>query len=53
MISELKGKYPGLYNFLSRLFSWENLLALIIALILIAIYITTAADAPIWLYQGF
>jgi hypothetical protein len=53
MISDLQEKYPGLFNLLSRIFSWENLLALIIALILIAIYITTAADAPIWLYQGF
>jgi hypothetical protein len=33
--------------------SKENLLALVLALILIAIYITTASDAPVWIYQGF
>lgn len=53
MISELRDKYPGLFSLLSTIFSRENVLALIIALILIAIYITTAADTPIWLYQGF
>jgi|GEM_PF-1372173 hypothetical protein len=38
---------------LGLIFSRENLLALIIALLLIAIYLTTAADAPLWVYQGF
>jgi len=38
---------------LGLIFSRENLLALVIALLLIAIYITTAADAPRWVYQGF
>jgi preprotein translocase subunit SecF len=38
---------------LGLIFSRENLLALVIALLLIAIFITTAADAPRWVYQGF
>lgn len=53
MIRELQNKFPLLFNFLGRVFSRENLLAVIIALILITIFITTAADAPTWLYQGF
>lgn len=53
MIADFRQKHPQLYRFLASIFSWENILALLIALILIAIYITTAADAPIWLYQGF
>ena len=53
MLAEIKEKYPGLFAILSKLFSRENMVALVIALILILIYITTAADAPIWLYQGF
>jgi hypothetical protein len=40
-------------NPLRKVFSRENLLALLIALLLIAIYIATAADAPLWVYQGF
>lgn len=38
---------------LMLIFSRENLLALAIALLLIAIYITSATDAPLWVYQGF
>jgi hypothetical protein len=53
MITELRDRYPRLAAILSRIFSRENLLAVLIALILIGIYITTAADAPVWLYQGF
>ena len=53
MLVEIRHKYPGIFAILSKIFNWENFLALIIALILISIYITTAADAPIWLYQGF
>lgn len=39
--------------FLKKLFSRENILALILALVVIAIYIATAADSPLWVYQGF
>jgi hypothetical protein len=38
---------------LTRLFSRENLLALLVCLILIAIVILTADQAPQWIYQGF
>ncbi len=53
MIAALRDKFPQLFAILAAIFSKENLLALLIALILIAIYITTATDAPVWLYQGF
>jgi hypothetical protein len=53
MIPPLRDKFPRLFTIATTIFGRENLLALLIALILIAIYITTAADAPIWLYQGF
>ena len=38
---------------LRRLFSRENLYALLLCLILIAIVILTASQAPQWIYQGF
>lgn len=34
-------------------FNRENLLALLICLILIALVIFTADSAPLWIYQGF
>ena len=36
-----------------RVFSRENLIALAICLILIAVVIATADSAPQWIYQGF
>lgn len=36
-----------------RLFSRENLLAILLCLILIAILILTADQSPQWIYQGF
>ncbi len=36
-----------------KLFSRENLFALLLCLILIAILILTASKAPLWIYQGF
>ncbi len=36
-----------------RAFSRENLLALLLALILIALVIFTADTSPAWIYQGF
>ena len=36
-----------------RLFSRENLLALLLALILAALTIMSAGTAPLWIYQGF
>ncbi len=40
-------------SLLRKIFSLENLLAVLLALVLIAIYITTAENAPLWVYQGF
>ena len=36
-----------------KLFSRENLWAVILCLILIALVIFTASEAPLWVYQGF
>jgi hypothetical protein len=38
---------------MKRLLSRENLYALLLCLILIAILILTADQAPQWIYQGF
>jgi hypothetical protein len=40
-------------NLLRRIFCRENLLALLVCLILIALVIFTADSAPLWIYQGF
>jgi hypothetical protein len=36
-----------------RLLTRENALALILCLILIAVIVMTADQAPLWIYQGF
>lgn len=36
-----------------RLFSRENLLALLLCLLLLAIIVLTSDDSPQWIYQGF
>jgi hypothetical protein len=38
---------------LHALFNRENLLAFVLALIMIALVIFTADNAPTWIYQGF
>ena len=38
---------------LRRIFSRENLYALLLCLILIAIIILTVDQSPQWIYQGF
>jgi len=38
---------------LRKLLTRENLLALLLCLILIAIIIFTADQAPLWIYQSF
>ena len=38
---------------LRRIFSRENLYAVLLCLILIAIIIFSADQAPLWIYQGF
>lgn len=40
-------------GWLRRLFSRENVYALLLALILTLLVIVTADDAPLWIYQGF
>jgi len=38
---------------LKRLFSRENIWALLLCLIIIALIIFSADSAPLWIYQGF
>ena len=40
-------------RFLSAVFSRENVLALLLALLLVALVIFTVDTAPTWIYQGF
>ena len=40
-------------NFVHKLFSRENLYALLLCLMLIAILVLTSSQAPQWIYQGF
>jgi hypothetical protein len=40
-------------NRLRWIVSKENVLALILCLILIALVVFTASDSPLWIYQGF
>ena len=39
--------------FLGRIFSRENVCALVLCLILVLVIIFTAGSAPLWIYQGF
>jgi hypothetical protein len=38
---------------LHRIFSRQNLYALILCLVVLAVIIMTADSAPLWIYQGF
>lgn len=38
---------------LRRIFSRENLIALLVCLLVIALIIVTTDSAPQWIYQGF
>jgi hypothetical protein len=38
---------------MGKLFSRENLLALILALLIILLVVMTASSSPQWIYQGF
>ena len=40
-------------NLLKRIFSRENVLAMTLALIVIALIVFTADVTPEWIYQGF
>lgn len=42
-----------LKRILTRLFSRENLLALVLCLIVLAVVILTSDASPQWIYQGF
>jgi len=42
-----------MHKFIHRIFSRENLYALLLCLLLIAILILTVDQAPQWIYQGF
>jgi hypothetical protein len=44
---------PGWPRWLARVFTRENLVALALCGILIALVIVTADNAPQWIYQGF
>jgi hypothetical protein len=45
--------YVRLYEVIKRVFSKENLWALALALMLVALVIFTADSSPLWIYQGF
>ena len=40
-------------SLLRRLFTRENLWALVLCLIVIAVIILTAGSQPLWIYQGY
>jgi hypothetical protein len=40
-------------KFFRRFLTRENLWALVLCLVLIALVIMTAGSAPLWIYQGF
>lgn len=43
-----------MWSFLRKhVFSRENLAALLLCLLMIALVIVTADSAPLWIYQGF
>jgi hypothetical protein len=42
-----------MHKFVHRVFSRENIYALLLCLLLIAILILTVDQAPQWIYQGF
>jgi hypothetical protein len=45
-------QYTG-FSMFKRIFSRENLFAILLCLVLIAIVIASADQAPQWIYQGF
>lgn len=47
------GRMPPMHRLLRRVFSRENLIALLLCLLIIALVIVSADSAPQWIYQGF
>jgi hypothetical protein len=45
--------WGGAVTLLQRLFTRENLIALLLCIILILLVIVTSSSAPQWIYQGF
>ena len=43
----------GVRDLLRRLFSRQNVWALVLCLVVILVIIFTADSAPLWIYQGF
>ena len=47
------GRMRIMHRLLRRVFSRENLIALLLCLLIIALVIVSADSAPQWIYQGF
>ena len=47
------GRIRFMHRLLRRVFSRENLIALLLCLLIIALVIVSADSAPQWIYQGF
>jgi hypothetical protein len=45
--------HPGGVSLIKKLFSRENLWALILFLIVVVLVVVSASMAPLWIYQGF
>lgn len=43
----------GVRGEMRRLLTRENLFALLLCLMILALIISTASSAPLWIYQGF
>lgn len=52
-IQQIPIKFIMKNKLIHSIFNRENLLAFVLALILIALVIVTADNAPTWIYQGF
>ena len=45
--------WGGAFTLMRRIFSRENLLALVLCIMAILLIIVTSDSAPQWIYQGF
>jgi hypothetical protein len=52
-VADVRVSLVGGDSMRKRIFTRENLYAVIFCLLLIAIIIFTADKAPLWIYQGF